>query len=156
MRLRGRSLGILLVGLLGWTSRPVPSADTTFAVVVHPSAPLTDISLDDLRRLFLGKTKAFKNGQPITLLELTSARHDFYKAALGMSEGQVKRAWIALVFQGEALAPPREVATVGELRAFVAAHREAVGFLPIEEVDASVRALTIGGRGPKDPGYPLR
>jgi len=37
-----------VVGRLGWTGRPFSQADTTHAVAVHPSAPMTGILLDDL------------------------------------------------------------------------------------------------------------
>lgn len=147
---------LAFTGAIGAAAVPTPATDPVLAVVVHPSAPLSDLTLDNLRRLYLGKTRTFRDGKPVTLLELPSVRKAFYRLALGMTEDQVKRAWIALVFQGEANAPPRVMASAEEVRAWVASHPDAIGFLPVDAVTTGVKVLTIGGKGPRDPGYPLR
>ena len=130
------------------------AARAQVALVSHPSRPVRTISLDDLRRLYLGQTTRVA-GQRVTLVETTPVRAAFYRAVTQMSEAQVDRAWLAVVFQGGDAAPPRKFATADDARRYVAEHPDAIGFLPADAVDNTVTVVPINNLTPRQPGYPI-
>lgn len=131
------------------------TADAQMAVIVHPSTQVTGVTLDELRRYFLGKASTL-GAQRVQIVETRTMRRSFYRSLLDMSEDEVKRRWRALVFRGEAPAPPKEVADGAEARRYVAEHPGAMAFVDASMVDGSVKALTVDGRRPVDAAYPVR
>jgi hypothetical protein len=132
------------------------AAEAQTAVIVHRASTVNNVSAEDLRRFFLGKTTMAGNGQQIMLVELTPIRTRFYKALLGLTADEVRRRWIAMVFRGDALALPFEIADVAAVKKFVSEHPGAVAYIPATEVDETVKVIHIDGKLPSDPGYPLK
>jgi hypothetical protein len=132
------------------------TAHAQVAVVVNRGNPITGLTLEQLRRLYLGKSTTFPGGTPVTLIESPAVRAGFYRQVLGMTHDQFKRHWVGVVFSGEGASPPREIEEVTQLRRFVSDHAAAVAFLPLGDVDTSVKVLTIDGAKPGDANYPLR
>jgi ABC-type phosphate transport system substrate-binding protein len=145
----------LLSGTLLGTSLP-REARAQLVVVVNPHNPVRNLSIEELRRLYLGRATTFRQNQPVLLLEHAEARDAFYQAALGMNEARVKRHWIGIVFSGETATPPQAIAAVEDLKRVVAQNVGAIGFLDLSAADQSVKVLTINGLRPGDAGYPLR
>lgn len=145
----------ILVGALLSTSLPAV-ARAQIVVVVNPHNPVRDLSLEELRRLYLGRTTTFRQNQRVMLLEQAAIRRAFYQAALGMNEARVKRHWIGIVFSGETATPPRTIAASDELKRTIAQNTGAIGFIEQTAADPSVKILTINGLHPGDAQYPLR
>jgi hypothetical protein len=125
-------------------------------VIVNASAPDSNVSRDQLRRLFLGQSTRLTNGARVRLIEYAPARGRFYRAAVGLPDDLVRRHWIATVFAGEPVTPPREFDDPDAVVRFVAEHPEALGFLDRPVSDPNVRVLTIDGQSPSSQQYPLR
>jgi hypothetical protein len=142
-------LSLLLVAL-------PTAARAQVAVVVNRANPITRLTLEQLRRLYLGTSTTFASGAPVTLVESPAVRVGFYRRVLGMTDEQVKRHWVGLVFGGEGASPPKDIAEPTELRRFVANHAGAIAFLPLDDVDDSVKVVAIEGAKPGDANYPLR
>jgi ABC-type phosphate transport system substrate-binding protein len=136
--------------------RPARAQQGPIAVIVHPDNPVSNLTIDELRRLFSGNTIMFGNRQRVALAETESERARFYRIALSMNEDRVKRQWISLVFAGEAATPPETFANVEDVKRFVAARPGAIAFIPARALDGSVKAVTIDGRRPGDASYVLR
>ena len=134
---------------------PARGAVAQTAVIVHPSTPIADASVETLRRYFLGKSASLGPAR-VQIVEYVKARGAFYRALLGLSEDEVRRRWVALAFRGEAQAVPVELTDPLAVRRFVAEHPGAIGFVDLANVDGSVKVLTVGGHRPGDAGYPLR
>ena len=60
----------------------------------------------------------------------------------GKSSAQVKAAWSRLVFSGKAT-PPKELASSAEVKKFVAANPDAIGYVEKSAVDATVKVKRI-------------
>lgn len=80
----------------------------------------------------------------------------FYRVALGLSPSRVKRLWIALVFSGVDVTPPRLLKVSQNVIETVANDRNAIAFVPFSEVDRGVKTLRVDGFLPGDPRYPIR
>jgi ABC-type phosphate transport system substrate-binding protein len=150
-----RWMVMILAGAVLSASLP-SEARAQIVVIVNPRNPVRDLSLEELRRLYLGRTTTFRQNQPVILLEQAEIRRAFYRAALGMNEARVKRHWIGIVFSGETATPPKTIAAADELKRTVAQNTGAIGFLEQTAADPSVKVLTINGLHPSDAGYPLR
>ena len=153
MRISGFVATVLTVACL---TLPERSAFAQTAVIVHRSSVVNDVKLDELRRFFLGQGSIVASGQHVMLVELTPLRTHFYKRLLGISPDDVRRRWIAVVFRGDALTLPFELADPAAVKKFVAEHAGAVAFIDVADVDDTIKALRIDGKRPGDPQYPLK
>jgi ABC-type phosphate transport system substrate-binding protein len=150
-----RWLPVLLAGALLTPSLPC-DLQAQIVVVVNPHNPVKDLSLEELRRLYLGRTTTFRQNLPVSLMEQAIVSDAFYQAALGMNEERVRRHWIGIVFSGETAKPPRSFTGAEELKQAVAENPGAIAFIDLAETDAGMKVLTINGRQPDDERYPLR
>lgn len=140
----------------GIPSRCQAQAAEPIAVILNRRNPEDGLAVEDLRHLYLGVRTRFPSRAPVLLLALPRLAPRFYTTALDMTEPQLRRYWIGLVFSGDSAVPPKEVSSAAELKRLVAKYPGAVGFIPLGEVDSSVKAVTIDGLRPGDPRYALR
>ena len=113
------------------------------AVVVNPKSPLATMTADQVSGIFLGKSNTLPSGgtaMPTDLPDSAAARELFYTKVTGKSTAQVKAAWSRLVFSGKAT-PPKELAPSAEVKKFVAANPDAIGYIEKSAVDSSVKVV---------------
>jgi ABC-type phosphate transport system substrate-binding protein len=137
------------------TGMPV-AAHAQVAVVVNPSNTLEELSLEKLRRLFLGQARSFPTGARARLAWHSGSAATFDRTALGLQPEVVRSRWMAMIFRGEAKGFPTELARSDDVKQFIRSHADAIGFLPQADVDGSVKVLTIEGKRPGDTGYVIR
>ena len=145
-------LGLGLVVPAAATAQPVEP----IAVIVHSSNPISELSLDDLRRMYLGSVTIFETGERVALIESSEDRERFYRLALRMGEDRLKRYWVGRVFAGQAGRPPEAIRDPAEVVAYVARNPGAVAFVRADMADSTVKVLTIEGRRPSQVDYPIR
>jgi hypothetical protein len=131
------------------------TSDAQIAVVVHPSNSIEELSLDKLRRLYLGQARTFPAGGHARLAVHSGSAATFDRAALALQPEIVRSRWMAMIFRGEATSIPAEFATPDDVKRFVREHPDAIAFLPLSQVDATVKAIAIDGRRPSDAGYAI-
>jgi ABC-type phosphate transport system substrate-binding protein len=143
-------LGLLAIALAPQAAYP------QVAVIVNRGNPVVNLSSDQLQRLYLGASTTFPNGGAVVLLEYPPARRVFYESLLQMSELAVTRHWIGVLFRGENASALRAIDGAEALRRAVAETPGALAFITVAAVDSTVKVVTVDGRHPRDPGYPLR
>ncbi len=119
------------------------SAFAQVAVVVGPKSPLTAMTAEQVGAIFLGKVNTLPSGATALPTDLPDSLpvHDiFYTKVAGKSSAQVKAAWSRLVFSGKAT-PPKELASSAEVKKFVAANPDAIGYIEKSAVDSSVKVV---------------
>ncbi len=131
-------------------------AQDPMVVIVHPKSALTDMSLGNLQRLYLGRSATLPNKEPVMLVESAWLRERFYSRALGMNADRFKRHWIGVIFSGEGASPPKELGSSAEVLQYVATHPGSIAFIEMSNVDKSVKTVSIDGLRPSEPGYRLR
>jgi len=112
------------------------------AVIVN-TGNTSQISDDDIKRMFLGKNKKFSNGESVKAINLKSGnavRSDFEKQVLGKSSSQVKAYWSKLIFSGKAK-PLKELASDAEVLSIVSSTPNAIGYIDASKVDGSVKVV---------------
>jgi hypothetical protein len=152
------TLCILPLVTLGALSIPAPARAEAeaIAIVVDRDNPRSDIGVEELRSLFLGKRREWPDGTRAVPIDLESGtpRPIFCSTVLRMTEADYERYWVDQKVRGAGTGP-RSVSSPGLAIRLVARVRGAVGYVPLSRVDGSVKVLTVGGVRPGQPGYPL-
>ena len=111
-------------------------------VVVH-AENTNEISLSDVKKIYLGKKGAFNDGNaalPITLVEGDAVRASFNQAVLNKNEVQYVAYWSKMVFTGKG-SPPKEIATMEELKKLVSKNPSVIGFIDKSMVDSTLKVI---------------
>ena len=129
------------------------------AIVVHPDVAIEELSMAQLRRIFLADQQFWPDNSRITLLVRAPGaveRQRVLDEIYQMSEGQFRQYWIAKIFRAEVAAGPKIVLSSNMALDLVTAIPGSITFIPVADVDDTVKILRIDGASPYDPGYPLR
>ena len=119
------------------------AAQAQVAVVVNPKNPAASLTAEQVSAIFLGKTATLPSGAtaaPVDQAEGSALREQFYGKVTGKQAAQVKAAWSRLVFSGKGT-PPKELGSSAEVKKFVAANPDAIGYIEKSALDGSVKAV---------------
>jgi hypothetical protein len=138
----------------------LPAAPATLgaqiAVVTNPANAVEDLSADALRRLFLGQATTLPTGKRARLATHSPSSERFDTGALKLQPEIVRSRWMAMTFRGETTTIPTDFASAEDVKRFVRENADALAYLPLADVDATVKVVRIDGRRPADAGYLLR
>lgn len=113
------------------------------AVVVNPKSAAASMTADQVASIFLGKSSTLPSGATAAAAdqaEGSAVREQFYSKVAGKQAAQVKAAWSRLVFSGKAT-PPKELGSSADVKKFVAANPDAIGYIEKSAVDGSVKVV---------------
>ncbi|MBZ9611859.1 phosphate ABC transporter substrate-binding protein [Rheinheimera maricola] len=111
-------------------------------VIAHP-ANSNSVTVEELQRLYTGKSSSFANGDAVLPLNLTDAntlRGSFDEKALGRSSSQIKAYWSKLVFTGKGT-PPKEVSSDEEMIKLVSSNPNILGYVGSDTDVSAVKVL---------------
>lgn len=149
----------LLVAALLAGGAAVAAESSAIAIVVHRSAPADDLSLQQLRSIFLADQQFWNDRTRITLLVRApqSDERDFVLNRIyQMSESQFRQYWIAKMFRAEIPRGPKIVFSTDMTLDLVVAIPGSISFIRASEVNDSVKIVRIDGKLPDEDGYPLK
>lgn len=139
MKLLKSKLCLSFAGLLF----SVSMAEADVLVIVNSSNSLQSMTLDDINRIFLKKTKRFENGvnaEPIALAEGTKQRTEFNQKVLQRDEQQLKYYWSRKMFSGGDRPPPA-VASESDVITVVAEKPGGIGYVTTPPKDSRVKVV---------------
>jgi len=148
-----------VVGLPGVPAQTDGHSSAIYAVVVNPRVPVEDISLEELRKVFLGERQFWSSNMPVVALirpQGTAERDVVLRVIFRMSEIEYKKYWLAKVFRAEATNEPTVAMTSSFANDAVSAIPGAIAVENLKDVPKGAKLLRIDGHKPGDPGYPLR
>jgi ABC-type phosphate transport system substrate-binding protein len=140
-------LPLVIIALVLCLTFANPSkAEPAFAIafVVNPSTNIGDLSIADIRKLFLGVKGKLPNGRHAVLLMTpagTPERAVVLREIYKMNESEFAKYILQSAFTGRQ-SPPREVNGV-QMKQIVSEDPSAIGYLPISEVDQGVRPVLV-------------
>lgn len=111
-------------------------------VVVHPSNAAV-LDKDAIKRIFLGKIRAFPGGGeavPISLKGGSAGDQEFTKSVLSKSSKQLKAYWAKMVFTGKGT-PPRQMDDAAQILKLIAANPSLIGFIPAGSASGAVKVV---------------
>jgi len=156
-----RMHGVLLLAVIPMlgTTFPWPGAAAIgkpLVVIVASSTNVKDIGIAALRRAFQGQATDLggKHLIPINHANGTPLRVSFDRSILGLEPAEVGRFWIDRRIRGEG-SPPKTAPSLDLAVRLVASIPGAITYASHDVLNPSVRVLTIDGKAPDQPGYPL-
>jgi ABC-type phosphate transport system substrate-binding protein len=154
--------GVLVLAtfsLLGPQRLFAQAHDVDVAVVVQPDTPVSNLSLAEVRKIFLGDRQYWTANTPVVLLiraPVARERDVVLKIIYQMSESQFKQYWIAKIFRAESVSAPKVVYSNDMASELVTALPGAIAFVDSRDVRPGTKVVRVDGRLPGEPGYPLR
>jgi ABC-type phosphate transport system substrate-binding protein len=129
------------------------------AIVVNRSNPVDELSSAELRRIFLGNRSHWANVRRITLVMREPGEPEraiILREVCGLTEDQLKNHFLHGLYTGEILVSPKILSSAVGVRKFIFNVPGAIGYLRLEDVDATVKVVRIDELLPEDKGYKLR
>ena len=129
------------------------------AIVVHKDTDIENLSLSELRSIFLANQQFWPDRKRIILLVRApkSDERDFVLSTIyEMDEAQFRQYWIAKMFRAEVPRGPKVVFSTGMMLELVIAIPGSISFVSIDEVTDDVKIVKVDGMLPSDPNYPLK
>ncbi len=133
--------------------------DVDVAVVVNADTPVNNLSLADVRKIFLGDRQYWTANIPVVLLmraPVARERDVVLKTIYQMSESRFKQYWIAKIFRAESASAPKVVYSNDMANELVTAIPGAIAFIDSRDVKPGTKVVRVDGLLPGEAGYPLR
>ena len=131
----------------------------SMASVVNLANPISNLSTDELRKLFLERRSHWPNGRRIAVAmldypypERRSALRQIYR----MDESAYQDYFIKATFRGDVFAAPRTLASPELMRKFVFNAPGAIGYVRARDLDDTVKVVRIDGHLPDEKNYSLQ
>ena len=114
-------------------------------LIVNPANPLTEMTLKEVKKIYLGKSKFFPGGGkviPADQPEKSLVRKIFYEVMIGKSASKLKAYWSKRIFTGKGTPPIIKKGDEAML-AWVAEQPMALGYVYRKSVNDSVKVLNL-------------
>lgn len=128
------------------------------AIIVHPDVPIANLSLADLRKIFMGDRQFWTSNLRITLLvrsPVARERDVVLKTIYQMSDAQFRQYWIGKVFRAEAASGPKIVYSNEMAGDLVAGIPGSIAFVDAAQVPKNVKVIKVNNLLPGEKAYPL-
>jgi len=159
MRVNRTWIALLPVALTGALLFSSSRGGAPIAVIVHEQVPVEDLSLPELRRIFLGERQLWSRELTVTLLlppRGTPERQVLLeKIYQQRSDVQVQHYWINRLFGDEVQAGPKITGSNEMSASLVREIPGAIALVPADRIPPGVKVLRIDGKKPGQAGYPL-
>jgi ABC-type phosphate transport system substrate-binding protein len=144
--------------------RPALAAGDPIVVIVNSSNPVDNLSMGELKKLFLSDRDRWDTGRSVASVMVIAGspeRTAFLKIVCGMNDADFSKYFLQAAFTGKSATPPKEVTSSAALKSFVASSPGAIGFVKAQDFhgdgsDGGVKSVKVDGRSAADPGYRLR
>ncbi len=138
--IRNLALPLAVFGLMAFSG----SASAEVAVIANPTSGIASVSNDEIKRLFLGKSKTVGGNKatPVDQNDESTVREYFYKVVVGKTSSQLRAYWAKLVFTGKGK-PPQQLGTDADVVAAVAADASLVGYVDVAAVTGEVSVILV-------------
>ena len=149
-------LFLLLAFAVVAVAQQKPSTD--IAVVTNPETPVNELSLAEVRKVFLGERQYWNSNMPVILLvraPVAREREVVLKNIYQMTESQFKQYWVAKIFRSEAVSAPKIVYSADMTNQLLNVIPGSIAFMEAKAVAPGLKVLKVDGRLPGESGYEL-
>ena len=101
------------------------------------------LTANQVRKIYLGKTKAFPNGEEVIPLDLPSGdatRADFLKKVVKKDESALNSYWARMLFSSKGK-PPKVLDDAASVKEIVANNPNTLGYIDSADVDDTVKVI---------------
>jgi phosphate transport system substrate-binding protein len=129
------------------------------AIVVNRSNAVSDVTLWQLRDIFLGEKKWWsckRRVVPVAMARGAEERQVMQRVVYGMNDADLDKYFFFKFYGGELMTSRATAASAKDVRTFVANKPGAIGYVRMSDLDNSLKVVRVNGLLPGDDGYPLR
>ena len=151
--------GVMLVSAAVLPTPVFGAGGGDIAIVVGPDTPVDNLTLTEVRKLFLGDRQFWNTNRRVTLLIRAPIAHErdvILKTIYQMTETQYRQYWISKVFRAEVSTGPKIVFSSEMATELALSIPGSVAFVDAAQVPKGLRVIRIDGTLPGDARYPLR
>ncbi|VAW80681.1 hypothetical protein MNBD_GAMMA13-345 [hydrothermal vent metagenome] len=115
------------------------------AVIAHPDNPEPALTLKQVKRIYLAKSKTFPHGGVVHRADQesnTPAYQEFIGRVLGLKEKRLNAYWSKMTFTGRG-ARPEVVGNDADVKQWVLEHPKGLGYINADQVDDQVKVLLL-------------
>lgn len=144
--------------VFSWPATPQTARQSDIAIVVHPDTPIDNLSLAEVRKVFLGERQYWTAKLPVELYLRAPVSHEravVLRVIYQMSEAQYRQYWIAKILRAEAVSPPKTVPSNDAAMELVTGIPGAIVFMDARDVRSGLKVIRVDGHRPGEPGYPV-
>ena len=145
-------------------SGAVPQKRTVLAVIVNKSNPVSNIAVDDLRRMLLGEVRQWDSRRRVTIVQRDAGSAAFQTSldlVMRMTASEYRRILLNGEFRGDA---PLSIKTLNSPNTACEFVFNVPGALAVVEADAAMmppclelaKVIPVNNKLPGDVGYSLR
>jgi len=119
------------------------TAMAEIAIIANTGSGASELNASTAKKLFLGKLKSIDGIAKVTVVgqvDDSPIKEEFTKKITKKSLSKFKAYWSKKIFSGKAV-PPKELENDAEVKAYVAGHADAVGYIDAASVDSTVKVL---------------
>jgi ABC-type phosphate transport system substrate-binding protein len=152
-----KSFVVLILAIV--MARAAQCAEGDVAIVVRKDVPVENLTLSEVRKLFMGDRQFWNSNMRVTLLiRAPEARERtvVLKKIYQMSEAQFRQYWVSKIFRADSATGPKFVYSNEMAAELVSAIPGAVAFAEPARVPPGLKVLRVDGRLPGEKAYPLQ
>ncbi len=146
------------------STAPSAWAGDPIVVIVNGANPVENLSMAELKKLFLGDKARWDTGKAVAAVMVgpgVPERAAFLKTVCGMSDADMAKYFMQAAFTGKPNVPPKDVTSVAAVKSVVAGSPGAIGFVRAAEFhgdgsDGGIKSVKIDGVVASDPAYKLK
>ena len=135
-----RTLCVTIATLGLAAASPASAAD--FKLVANPSVKASDISIDELKAVFLATKTSLEGSEIEPVLAKTGAAHEAFLKDLGKTDSALSTYYRSLVFTGKA-SMPKLCGSDAEVIEYVAKTKGAIGYVSAEAKAPGTKTLGL-------------
>jgi ABC-type phosphate transport system substrate-binding protein len=140
---------------------PSAWAGEGIVVIVNSANPVENLSLGELKKLFLGDKSRWDTGKavaPVMVGPGAPERAAFLKIVCGMSDADMSKYFMQAAFTGKSVTPPKDVGSAAAVKNVVSSSPGAIGFVKASDMagGTGIKAVKIEGAEASDGGYKIK
>ncbi len=119
------------------------SAQAAVVVIGNPANDVGELSKQQVKRIFLGKTSSLPDGTIAEVIDLPAddpATREFYGKVIHKTPSQLKSYWAKRVFTGKG-SPPDKKPDAQAIKQWVSEAKGRIGYIDSDAVDDTVQIL---------------
>jgi ABC-type phosphate transport system substrate-binding protein len=129
--------------LLFTLTAAIPSWGADLKVIANPGVKATQISTDEVRRIFLATSTSLEGAHVEPVLAKRGAAHEaFLKEYVGKTDSALLTYYRSLVFTGKA-SMPKSFDSDADVAAYVAKTKGAIGYVSAEAETGDAKVLEV-------------
>lgn len=141
------AIGLATLGALAFGANPSHAQSPSFLVIVHPSNGVSSLSRNEVRNMFLRRTRQWPDGtsvEPVDQAASSDVREAFSRAVHGRSATSVASHWRQQVFSGRGVPPPVRNGN-SSAAGYVLGHRGGIGYVSAGANVGRARVIRVSG-----------